>query len=332
MRSLADQVIVITGASSGIGRATALAAADAGSRVVLAARGKAALTAVREAIETAGGEALTVPADVADFGQVEALGLAAVARFGRINTWVNCAGISVYGELADVDPAEFRRVIEVDLLGPVHGAKVALAQMRTQPEGGTIVNVSSGLGDRAVPLQSAYCAAKRGLNGFGEALRMELEHGNVPVRVTTVKPASIDTPFFRHARSKTGAAPRPVPPVYAPELVAEAILFAATHPVRDLPVGGGSTALSVLEKVAPRLLDRQLALAAYPLQQEERPKDAAAADNLVLASSGPVTTGGGYGGRRFSLDTWLRLHPPARRLALAGSVIGGLVALQARRR
>lgn len=322
---------MITGASSGIGRTTAMAAGRAAARVVLAARGAEALATVRDAIAATDGVAWAVPTDVADFAPLEALGRAAVERFGRIDTWVNDAGVSVYGEFAEIDPAEFRRVIEVNLLGPVHGAKVALARMRLQAEGGTIVNVSSGLGDRAVPLQSAYSAAKHGLNGFGEALRMELEHAGIQVRVTTVKPASIDTPFFRHARSKMGTAPKPVPPVYAPELVAEAILFAAAHPVRDLPVRGASTGPSLLEKIAPRLLDRQLALVGYPLQQEDRAKDASVPDNLFAASPGPTTTGGGYGGRRFSLDTWLRLHPPVRRIALAGAVVGGLVAARARR-
>ncbi len=188
-------------------------------------------------IAAGGGTAFAVQTDVADFAQVEALGRRAVERFGRIDTWVNNAAVSVYGEFVQISPEEFRRVIEIDLMGQVYGAKVALHHMRGQP-GGSIINNASGLADRSVLLQSAYCAAKHGLKGFGDALRVELDHAGVPIQVVTIKPAPIDTPFFQHAETKMGVEPRPVPPVYAPELVAEAILHAATHPTRDLPVGG----------------------------------------------------------------------------------------------
>ena len=331
MRPVAEQVIVITGGSSGIGRATAQAAARQGAKVVIAARGTEALEAARREVEAAGGEVIAVPADVADFAQVEALGRQTVERFGRIDTWVNDAAVSIYGEFVDVEPEEFRRVIEIDVMGTVHGAKVALAQMRTQPEGGTIVNISSGLGDRAVPLQSAYCAAKHAINGFSEALRVELEHAGIPVRVSVIKPASIDTPFFQHARSKMGAAPKPVPPVYDPDLVAEAILYAATHPVRDLPVGGASAGLSALEKIAPRLMDWQLKLVGYPTQQADEPRLPTQPDNLFAGSSGPGSIRGGHGGRRVSLYTWLKLHPTIRQVVLAGVAIGGIIATRSRK-
>ena len=250
MTPLENQVIVITGASSGIGRGTALGAARGGAKLVIAARGGEALDTARAEIEAAGASVIAVPTDVADDAQVDALARRAMEHFGRIDTWVNNASVSIYGDAVEVAPAEFRRVIEVDLMGTVHGAKVALAQMRTQEEGGTIVNISSGLGDRAVPLQSPYCAAKHAINGFSEALRVELEHAKLPVRVAVIKPASIDTPFFEHARSKMGVAPKPVPPVYDPDLVAAAILHAATHPVRELAVGGASAGLSTLEKLS----------------------------------------------------------------------------------
>ena len=331
MRPLAEQVIVITGGSSGIGRATALAAVARGAKVAIAARGTDALEAARREIEGAGGKVLAVPTDVAEFAQVEALGRQTVERFGRIDTWVNAAAVSVYGEFDRIEPEEFRRVIEVDVLGTAYGAKVALAQMKQQPEGGTIVNVSSGLGDRAVPLQSPYSASKAAVNGFGESLRVELAHAGSPVRVSTIKPASIDTPFFRHARSKMDAAPAPVPPVYDPDLVAEAILHAATHPVRELSVGGASAALSTLEKIAPAVLDVSLKLVGYRTQQADRPASATGPDNLFAGSVGPGSVRGAIGGRRFSLYTALATRPPAKPLAWAALALAGIATARFRR-
>lgn len=331
MRPINEQVIVITGGSSGIGRATALVAVGRGAKVAIAARGTDALHATRLELEGAGGEVLAVPTDVADFAQVEGLGQRAVERFGRIDTWVNAAAVSVYGELANVEPEEFRRVIEVDLLGTAYGTKVALALMRGQPEGGTIVNVSSGIGDRAVPLQSAYAAAKHGVNGFGEALRVELNHAGSPIRVATIKPASIDTPFFRHARSKMGAAPAPMPPVYDPDLVAAAILHAATHPVRELSVGGASAVLSALENVAPALMDLGLRLTGYRTQQENGPKPPTEPDNLFVGSPGPGSIRGDHGGRRFSLYTALAMRPPLKQVACAAAALAGIALARSRR-
>lgn len=322
-RPLAEQVIVITGGSSGIGRATALAAARAGARVVIAARGAEALAAAEREIAAAGGEVLAVGADVADYAQVEELGRRAVARFGRIDTWVNNASVSIYGELAETTPEEFRQVIHVNLLGVVHGTMVALAHL---PEtGGAIVNVSSGLGERSVPLQTAYCATKAGVIGFDEALRSELVHAGRPIQVATVKPSSINTPFFAHARTKRGVQPRPFPPVYDPGLVATAILHAATHPARDVPVGGAGALLTALEQIAPRLLDRALALFAYPAQLTDKPKGAAGPDTLFAGSSGPGAIRGEFRATTRSPHLWLTLHPFARRAAVAGVAAVGLV-------
>ena len=330
LKPLDQQVIVITGASSGIGRLTAIEAARRGAKVVLAARGVEALETAVQEITAAGGTAFAVETDVADFAQVDALGRRAVERFGRIDTWVNNAAVSVYGEFAQISPEEFRRVIEIDLMGQVYGAKVALQHMRGQP-GGSIINNASGLADRSVPLQAAYCAAKHGVKGFGDALRVELDHAGVPIQVVTIKPASIDTPFFQHAESKMGVQPRPVPPVYAPELVAEAILHAATHPTRDLPVGGASAGLGFMQALAPRLMDLQLRFAGYRTQQTDRPKDPGAANNLVTGAPGPGEVYGGWGGRRFSLYTWLRLHPVARRSAFTGGAVAGFLLARGRR-
>jgi NAD(P)-dependent dehydrogenase (short-subunit alcohol dehydrogenase family) len=331
MRPLAEQVIVVTGGSSGIGRATALAAAARGAKVAIAARGADALEATRREIEGTGGEVLAVPTDVAEFSQVEALGRETVGRFGRIDTWVNAAAVSVYGEFDRVEPDEFRRVIEVDVLGTAHGARVALAQMKRQPEGGTIVNISSGLGDRAVPLQSAYSAAKAAVTGFGEALRVELARAGSPIRVATIKPASIDTPFFRHARSKMDAAPAPVPPVYDPDLVAGAILHAATHPVRELSVGGASAALTTLEKIAPAALDWGLKLVGYAAQRADHSASATGPDNLFAGSTGPGSVRGEWGGRSFSLYTALATRFPLKPLVWASLALAGIAAARSRR-
>lgn len=326
MTPIEQQVVVITGGSSGIGRATALEAARRGARVALAARGKEALASAVDEIVHGGGTAMGTALDVSDHEAVEAFAVEVVGRWGRIDTWVNAAGLSVYGEFVDLTPAEFERVIAVDLVGTANGCRAAIARMRGQDGGGTIVNISSGLGDRSVPLQSAYCAAKHAVNGLSEALRMELEHAGLPIRLTVVKPASIDTPFFSHARSHTGAEPAPVPPVYDPSVAARAILYAAENPVRDLPIGGASAALGILEEMAPRMLDRQLRVVAYPLQKGDTIEGGARRDNLWTGSPGPGAVRGGHGGRRFSLYTALRTNPTARRAAIAGVALAGFAA------
>lgn len=323
MKPIGEQVIVITGGSSGIGRATAKAAAGQGARVAIAARGEEALAAAAAEIEAAGGRPMAITCDVADPTAVDRLGELVAAAWGRIDTWVNDAAVSVYGEFVDIPPEEFRRVIEVDLLGVANGMRAAIRQMRTQPEGGTIVNVSSGLGDRAVPLQSAYCAAKHAVNGLSEAVRVELEHASLPIRVSVIKPASIDTPFFAHAGSRMGKEPAPIPPVYDASLVAETILHAATHPVLELPVGGASAALSALEKLSPRLLDLQLRLVGYSGQQGDTIAPGERPGNLWTGSPGPGAVEGGHGGRGVSLYGWLRLNPVGRGTALAGAALAG---------
>jgi NAD(P)-dependent dehydrogenase (short-subunit alcohol dehydrogenase family) len=324
VKPIGEQVIVIIGGSSGIGRATGVEAARQGAKVAVAARGQEALNAAAAEIRSAGGEVLAIPCDVSDATQVDEVADRVVASWGGIDTWVNAAAVSVYGEFADIPEAEFRRVIEVDILGVANGMRTAIGRMRSQPRGGTIVNVSSGLGDRAVPLQSAYCAAKHAVNGLSEAVRTELEHDGLPIRVSVIKPASIDTPFFRHAKSRMDAAPKPLPPVYDPSLVAEAILYAAVHPVRELPVGGASAALSALEKISPRLLDLQLRLVGYPGQRDDTIDPDATPDNLWAGSTGPGSVEGGYGGRRVSLYSWLRLTPVGRGAVVAGAALTGL--------
>ena len=331
-RPLPDQVVVVTGASSGIGRAAAVAFAQAGASVVCAARGRDALDEVVAEIRAAGGTALAVPTDVARWDQVESLAASAVKRFGRVDTWVNNASVVVYGELEETTPAEFARVIDVNLMGVVHGTYAALPLLR-RAGGGTIVNVSSVLGARAVPLLSSYVASKFAVRGFDDAVRMELLRNGDPITVTTVLPSSIDTPFFAHARSRSGRQPRPIPPVYAPEVVASAIVRAAEHPTREVVVGGGGAALLWLQRLMPGALDRLMTLGGlmHRVQLSRSPDDGV--DNLDGPVSGPGAVRGDWSGHVAGSSAYTALvgHHPAVTGALKAVVTGGLVRRLARR-
>ncbi|HEX2193875.1 MAG TPA: SDR family oxidoreductase, partial [Candidatus Limnocylindria bacterium] len=232
-RPLRDQVVVITGASQGIGRQTAIAMAKQGASIVAAARNEEALNELARQVERLGGTPEPVVADVAEYDQVARLAQRALERFGRIDTWVNNAAVSVYATVDDLEPAELERVVQVNLLGVMYGSKVAVQHMRGRG-GGTIVNVGSALSERAVPLQSAYVATKHGIQGFSEALRLELAHQQAGIDVVLILPSSINTPLFTLARSKLGVQPAPIPPVYEPSVVAEAICHAAEHGGRRL--------------------------------------------------------------------------------------------------
>ncbi|MBI5667607.1 MAG: SDR family oxidoreductase [Chloroflexi bacterium] len=269
-----EQVVVITGASSGIGRAAALKFGQAGAAVVLAARNEEALQDVAGQIRRLGGQALVVPTDVSQWEQVEALARQAYERFGRIDTWVNDASVALYGTVEQVTVQEIDRVIEVNLLGVVHGVKAALPYITAQ-QTGTIINIGSVLSRRAIPLQSAYVAAKFGVRGFTDSLRLELERDHPGIDVTLIMPSSMNTPFFSHARSRMGVMPQPIPPVYSPERVADAILYAAQHSKRDMLVGGAGLLFSLLEKVSPSLADRFMLAGGnmFVMQKTSEPDD-----------------------------------------------------------
>lgn len=268
LKPISEQVIVIFGASSGIGRATALAAAAQGAKVVAVARGREALKTL--AAEAGPGEVIIATADASDHEQVSQVADLAISRFGRIDTWAHVAGVVEYARFEDHTPEEFRRVVEVDLLGPVHGAMTALPHLRR--DGGALVIVSSEVAKRAFPLASAYSAAKHGVNGFVEALRVELAHEQVPVALTEVQPAAIATPFFEHARTRLGVRPSGPPPVYAPEKVAAAILHAAQHQRHTLVVGGAAKMQVLLQRLSPRLMDAFSKATAFRLQKSSEPK------------------------------------------------------------
>jgi short-subunit dehydrogenase len=314
---LDEQVMVITGASSGIGLVTAKQAASRGACVVLAARNAIDLEAAVAEIRQHGGRAIHVVADVANPQQVEAIAQRALEAFGQINTWVNNAAVSMYGRVTDMSLADMRRQMDVNYWGQVYGSRVAVHHMRER--GGALINVGSVLSDRAIPLQGTYCAAKHALKGFTDTLRMELEEAGVPISVTLVKPASIDTPFFEKAKTHFGVEPQPVPPVYAPEVVSDVILSAAVRPVREVIAGGSGVAASAA-RFAPRLADLYMERRTFDAQQTDKPTNGRA-DNLYE----PVRHDGGERGhnwsghtRESSVYTKAALHPKVAMAALAG--------------
>jgi short-subunit dehydrogenase len=270
LKHLEEQVLVITGASSGIGLTTAEMAAERGARVVLNARNEADLRTAVERIRQRGGRATYVAGDVADDQTMELLAQRAVEEFGRLDTWVNNAGIGIYGRLEDVSMADKRRLFDVNFWGVVNGCKAAVRAMRQQG-GGAIINIGSVESERAMPLHGVYSASKHAVKAYTEALRMELEADAVPIAVTLVKPASINTPFTEHARNYMNEEAEYMPPVYAPEEVARTILQCAEKPTRDILVGGSGKMLSLMEKVAPRTTDRYLERNGFNAQKKDEP-------------------------------------------------------------
>jgi short-subunit dehydrogenase len=270
--------MVITGATSGIGLTTARMAAKSGAKLVLAARDRQALDQLAAELADSGAEALAVPADVGVQAEVQALGEAAVRRFGRVDTWVNNAGISIYGRLEDVPQADQEQLFQTNFWGVVHGSLVALRLMKQS--GGAIINLGSEVSDRAVPLQGMYSASKHAVKGFTDALRMEIEKEGTPVSVTLIRPAGIDTMFTGHARNYLKNEPELPAPLYAPELVADAILYSAQHVRRDVYVGGASRLMSLEAAHMPRLLDKFMNLVMFRQQQSARPAAANRSDAL----------------------------------------------------
>jgi short-subunit dehydrogenase len=266
-KRLRDQVIVVTGASSGIGLATARMAAERGARVVLTSRNEDDLRVATGEINMRGGRATHVVADVAVPDEVERIADVAVREFGGFDTWVNNAGISIYGKLTDVPMEDKRRLFDVNFWGVVNGCRTAVRHFKHH--GGTIINIGSVVSDRAVPLQGMYSASKHAVLGYTDALRMELEHDRLPIVVTLVKPASINTPFVEHARNYMPESPTLPPPVYAPEVVADAILRCAERRFREVTVGGGGRMLTVMGRVAPRTMDVYMERALFDQQKDK---------------------------------------------------------------
>jgi short-subunit dehydrogenase len=253
LKPLGEQVMVITGATSGIGLCTARLAAKRGARVVIASRNEEALRRLAGEVNNSGGQAVYVRADVGDEGDIKKIAAEALNKFGTFDTWVNNAAGSIYGKLEDVPVEDFRRLFETNFWGVVYGSLVAARNLKTT--GGALINMGSTLSDRAIPLQGMYCASKHAVKGFTDALRIELESENAPVSVTLIKPAAIDTPYIEHAPNYLDTEPLNPPPVYSPNAVAETILYCAEHPVRDIFVGAAAKAHEMAGHYAPRLFD-----------------------------------------------------------------------------
>jgi len=269
LKPLDQQVIVITGASSGIGLATALDAAHAGARVVLAARSDDVLEAIAATLEKQGHEAVCVKADVAERAQVDRIAAAAIERFGRIDTWANVAGTTIYGRVDEVSEADNRRLFDINFWGMVNGSLAALPHLRRH--GGALINVGSEGSELAIPLQGMYSASKHAVKGFTDALRIEVEHADgAPVSITLIEPTAVNTPLPEHARNYLERQPKLPTPQLDPHRVAAAILQAAVTPARDVKVGLMASLDVAMEKLAPALADR-ISVLQMPRQQRDEP-------------------------------------------------------------
>lgn len=293
LKELSRQTIVLTGATSGIGLVTARQAASRGARLVLAARNEAALRRLADELAAAGARVAWAVTDVGDFRQVQRLADVAQHHFGGIDTWINNAGVSIYGRLTQVPLEDHRRLFETNFWGVVHGSLVAIEHLRRRPGGagggggnggsrggGALINIGSALSDRSIPLQGMYSASKAAVKGFTDALRMEVEEEGLPISISLVKPSAIDTPYLQHARNYLDVEPKNPAPVYAPELVARAILRCAQRPIRDITIGAAGAALGAAAKIAPRLTDRYMELAMFRAQKTRRPSRPGRTDSL----------------------------------------------------
>jgi len=318
------KVVVVTGASGGVGRAAAIAFARRGTSVGLLARGEGGLAGARADVEAAGGRALAVPTDVADFDQVNAAAEAVERELGPIDVWVNSAMATVFAPVSRMTAEEYRRVTEVTYLGYVHGTLAALGRMAPRNRG-TVVQVGSALAYRSIPLQSAYCASKAAIRGFTDSLRSELIHDKSRVHITMVQMPALNTPQFDWGRAKMPQRARPVAPVYQPEVAAEAIVWSANHRRRELWVGPSTVKTILAQRIAPGLGDWLAAKLAYEGQQTGEPANPSKPDNLFE----PVDAVGDYGAhgdfddeaRPRSLQLWADTH---RGWSLAAAGLAGL--------
>lgn len=317
-----SQVVVITGASAGAGRATAIAFARRGARVALLARGPDGLEGARRDVEAAGGQALVFAVDVSDSDAVERAAAETEAHFGPIDVWVNNAMASVFSPFKDMTVEEFARVTQVTYLGVVNGTRAALRRMVPRDRG-TIVQVGSALAYRSIPLQSAYCGAKAGVRGFTDSIRCELRHDKSRVHITMVQMPALNTPQFSWVKSRLPNKAQPVPPIFQPELAADAILFAVTAKRRELYIGYPSwLAIVIGAKIAPGLADRYLGRTGYTAQQTDERADPRARDNLFAPLPGDHGAHGMFDARAHRSSLFV-LASKKRGLLFGAAVLGG---------
>ena len=331
LKKLSNQVIVITGATSGIGLATARMAARQGAKLVLAARNEDALLQLEQEIVSAGGQAVAVPADVRKREDVERIADTAIQRFGDFDTWINDAGGSIFGLIRDVPVEEERKLFDVNYWGVVYGSRLAADYLRSR--GGAIINLGSVASDFGIPLQSAYSASKHAVKAFTDALRVELHKEGAPISVTLIKPTAIDTPFFRHAKTYMQAQPIEPSPMYSPDSVARAILYAAQHPVRDLMVGDIAPLRSWMGRLLPGLGDRISRATMFEGQKSDR-KPQPGENRIFEGPSSGLQERGEYDGvhvMETSVFTQAATHPKLAG-ALAAGLLTGIAALVIGRR
>ena len=323
----APEVVVITGASAGVGRAAAREFARHGARIGLLARGTDGLTAARREVQDVGSEALVIPTDVADADQVESAAAQIEAEFGDIDIWINNAMTSVFSPIKQMTAEEFRRVTEVTYLGYVHGTLAALKRMLPRDRG-VIVQVGSALSYRGIPLQAAYCAAKHAVQGFCDSLWCELLHDNSKVKVTMVHMPALNTPQFGWVKSRLPRKAQPVPPIFQPEVAAEAIYFAAHNPRREFYVGLPTVKAIVADKIAPGLLDRYLGRTGYDSQQYDGPEDPNRPNNLWQPVAGDHGAHGAFDARAsdWSPQLWTSEHRGWTAAAVVVLGMSGLLA------
>ena len=312
LKPIEQQVVAVVGASSGIGRETALQFAKRNAKVVVSARTESGLASLVDEITALGGEAIAIPADVAEFDQVKSIVDKTIDSYGRLDTWVQAAGTAIIAPFEQVTPEEFKRVIDVNLMGSVYGAMVAMPHLRETGRGAFIA-VSSVEARRSMPLQSAYSASKHGMEGFLDSLRSELKHEGFPISITNILPSVINTPFYNKARTKLGVMPTGIPPYYQPSLVAEAILHAAENPTRDMIVGDVGRVIDLFQKLVPDLTDTLVGAIAVPGQRTERIKATDDPNNLFEPIEGYDTTTGDFTDKTIpSFLDWFDFHPVAK--------------------
>lgn len=322
LKPISQQVVAIVGASSGIGRETALRFAKKGAKVVVAARSQSGLVSLVEEIKQAGGDAVYVLADVSEFEQVKAIADKAVATYGRLDTWVHAAATGVLAPFDQITPEEFKRVIDVNLTGQAYGAMAALPYLKQEGRG-ALIHISSVEARRSIPLQSPYSASKHGVEGFLESLRVELQHEGWQISVTNVMPSVINTPYYNKVRTKLGVKPTGVPPYYQPSIVADAILYVAEHPTRDFIVGDVGKVLDVMQRVSPSLVDNLLLLIGFAGQRTDEPKSEDAPDNVFEPIEGYDRVEGDFGNLAIPTFTdWLDMNPPLKWGAVAAAALG----------